>query len=278
MSLGRPKKYSFPWTCPHCQKEISNRGDCDYHKKKYKYCPASESYSMSAVEKKIKADVDLTLVPFDPSKGVSAASKSILDKLLQVYDAELDFATRKNRIPHLVHVKDRIIYALENGDYDTSELLRLKNFFTERAFDFVQKQEKVKNELDAMLDECSLIIGNNTFERLIGNPPNYTQSMEKLVVNHIRQRNLQQLESYSEVFIKAVVYAVKETKIFRVAQTQMDKFKMIQECIDELLQDTIGNTTAFARDEGQMTTQDMDFDLGTEAAGDNDSTIVSTFY
>lgn len=260
MSIGRPKKHIFPWICPCCKVEVTDRDAFYYHTKKNKLCPLSESYDMSAIEKKLKADVDLTLVPFEPMKGISPSNKAILEKFIESYDQEYAYALKKRITDIQGHMKDRLEFIVENSDYKNTELMSLKNFLNERIFDYSQKQEMVKDDLDKMLDECSLIIGNATFEKLIGNPPNYTQSMEKLVINHIRQRTLFQLENASELFVKAVLYTVKETKIFRAAQPMMEKFKMIEESLGSYLENTL-KQSSFVREEGQMESQDMNFNV-----------------
>jgi hypothetical protein len=249
---GRRPIYSFPFNCEFCSHSIKERNSLRYHTEKYKYCIGSKAFEMSAVEKKIKAgEMAYPITTFNPTSGINTSVSKILEAIQSHIEKETKLAVKKGKnIQEYIEEGISVIFE----DYSITDLNKVKNYLSERWLDFADKQDQVKVRLDDILDTCGMVVGQPIFEGLLGNPPNYSLCMEKLVVNHIRQRSMEELET-SEGLIEAVFVAIKQTKIFRQAEGIMKEFKMIEEFLINYIDNSKETASSFLHSRGQLNSQ-----------------------
>lgn len=253
---GRPPTYVFPFNCEFCLYSIEDRNSLYYHTERCKYCTGSKAFDMSTVEKKIKAgEMAYPITTFNPTSGITASVSKILDAIQSHIEKETKLAIKKRKNIE-EYIEDGISVCFE--DFSISDLNKVKNYLSERWLDFADKQEQVKERLDTIIDKCGMIAGQLTFEGLLGNPPNYSLCMEKLIVNHIRQRSMEQLET-SEGLIEAVFVSIKQTKVFRQAEGTMKQFKMIEEFLTKYIDNSVETAPSFLHSYGQLSSQAADF-------------------
>lgn len=249
---GRPAIYSFPFNCEFCNYPINKREEYYYHRDFYKYCFGSKAFDMSALDKRLKAEAIFPIVFFNPLSGITAGQSKTLSEIQLYMETETRLALLRRRDPQ-EYIKEGISICFEN--VSNAELNKLKNFFSERRIDYAEKQQQARDRIDAIIERCGMIVGQATFNGLLGNPPNHTLSMEKMLINHIRQRNAEELE-ISEGLIEAIYVSIKQTKVFRDAEASMKQFAFIEECLDEYLKGL--ETPSFIHSHGQLASQVSD--------------------
>jgi hypothetical protein len=211
-------------------------------------------------DKAVKGGGGYSIIKFEALTGIVSSQRKILDEIVGVVDK-----LSKNAVKNGRNIE---IYVAESIDvfldvYSLSDLNLLKNFLGVRKLDFIEKQEEVKYRVDTMVEECGVIVGGGTYASLIGAPANFTNSMEKLVINHIRQRNLAELD-ITEKFLEAVRITVKQTKVFRQVEEEMRQLGFIESLLATYVEMKMDETKPFIRDEGVVDSQSVDGDVGDE--------------
>jgi hypothetical protein len=251
---GRPPKYIYPINCEFCDTSLEDRNAFYYHRDFYKLCVGSKSFDMSAVEKKIKAgEMAFPITTFNPTSGISAGVSKTLVEIQSHIERETKLAIKRRR-PAKEYIKEGIEVCFE--EHSTAELNKVKNYLSERRIDYAEKQEQVRDRIDTIVEACGLVVGQDTFTGLIGTPANYTTCMEKLLINHIRQRTMEELEA-SEGLIEAIYVSIKQTKVFRQVEATMEQFEFIEELLEEYLHSPAVETASFIHSHGQMASQDF---------------------
>jgi hypothetical protein len=252
---GRPPKYTYPIICEYCSDSFKKLDDYYYHRDDYKLCIGSKGFDMSAVEKKIKSgEMSYPLITFNPTSGISAGVSKTLVEIQSHIEKETKLAVKRRREAK-EYIKEGIEVCFE--EHSTAELNKVKNYLSERRIDYAEKQEQVRDRIDTIVESCGLVVGQNTFTGLIGTPANYTNCMEKLLINHIRQRTMDELEA-SEGFIEAIYVSIKQTKIFRQVEATMEQFEFIEDLLEDYLHSSAVDTASFIHSYGQMASQQLD--------------------
>jgi len=236
----------------------------NYHRNKYKFCLNSKSFDEIAMEKKIRTgEMSYPIIPFDPKDGIPSQLLVILEAIKLFIEKKTKTAEKRGiNIKH--YIKNELPELLDE-DYDISDLNRLKNKLNERLLDFADKQERVKTKLDDILNQTSIIIGDEVFLGLLGNPPVYTAfAMEELVIKHIRQRNLEELAA-SEGLIEAIFIAIRQTKVFRQAEKTMNEYSFIIDLLDDYIRAKSFERTTLLHEHGQFESQREVEDIGDES-------------
>jgi hypothetical protein len=250
--------------CAYCSISLKNSNSLYTHKNRVTYCPGSAAYTMSAVEKRIRVEKSCALVQFNPKLGISASLMTILA------DIE-DFIQRNTALaqatPHLINAEQLISAGIGPVcfmQHKAEDLNKLKGVLSQKQFEFKGKQETVKESLDAMVAQCGMVIGRDSYESLLGSPPHYEISMEKLLVNHIRQRTMAELNEQSDTMLEVFLIAVMQTKIFRQAEAEMGNYLYIENLIDKYLRNL--SHSDFLYERGRMSSQ-------ADGGGDDGSTV-----
>ena len=256
---GRPPKYTYPIICDFCGDSFDKLDNYYYHRDEYKLCIGSKKFDMSTVEKKIKAgELAYPIVTFNPTSGISSGVSKTLSEIQSYVEKETRKALRKGR-----QVREFIKEDIDKDcfeEHSTSDLNKVKNYLSERRIDYGEKQEKVKERIDTIVEACGLVLGQDTFNGLLGTPANYTNCMEKLLINHIRQRTLEELER-SEGLIEAIYVSIKQTKVFRQVEGIMEQYELIEDLLDEYLDSAAAEAQSFIHQHGQLHSQDIPDDL-----------------
>ncbi len=249
--IGRPLVYEFPMKCVYCSISLDNSRSLWHHKNRVKYCPGSKSYEMSA-EKRIKGEKSYALVPFNPNLGISPSLKATLTFIENFIQQETESAEARN-----FNVEQYILDGIHVCFRKCSpeDLNKLKGFLSEKQLEFIGKQESVKQTVDTLVGQCEMVVGRQPYESLLGSPPHYQISMEKLLINHIRQRSLEQLHQ-SDIMLDAFILAVKQTNIFRQAEVEMGQYLYIESLIDRYLKSL--PHAGFINEPGRMNSQAQD--------------------
>lgn len=250
-SLGRPKEINFPIICEFCEKTLLNHQQLHYHNKLSKTCIVSPTFTM---EKKVRQN-EPTLINFSPISGISQNNQKLLQEIKAFISQETKRGIHRRTANLKQYVREGInVFFLEKLH---NELNLLKNFLSEKRIEYREKQEQVKVKIDEMLEKCSLIYGEREFSSLLGNPPNYTISLERMLVNHIRQRSIEDLLK-SESIVDVISFSVKQMKVFRGVEKDMTENGEIEEMISEYLETSLNQVSSFSKSEGQMVSQDLD--------------------
>ena len=255
----------YPFTCEACKLVIENSDSSYYHRNKSKSCPLSKAFTEMS-EKKIKSEFGFALIDFKPESGLTSQLKLILDKIHAFIEQQKKMALLI-RQPAKTFIKSTIALCFEQ--FKIEDLNHLKSFFSDKKIEYRSKQEQIKEKVDNILDDCSLIIGQDTFSKLLGTPPNYNLSMEKLVINHIRQQNEEDLLK-SEKFIEAIYVTIKQTQKFRAVEVAMEEFADLETLLTAFINEAINETPTFLHHEGQMESQAQE-----EYVFDDDETVDS---
>lgn len=249
------RKYNFPFSCKGCSFVIQNRQSLRYHLTRYTLCPDSAAFDiMSATEKKFKAEVSIALIPFAPKAGLSASNQTLLNEIKAFMDQQKEIA-KMVRQDSTIFISNVISLCLDKYDV-SSQLTPLKSFLSEKSMEFFTKNELSKAKIDELVSECALIYGQTAITSLIGQPPNYTVSFEKMLVNHIRQRNLDELERSAKL-VDLILFSIKQSLLFKTYEDEMKEYKTIENLIDTYLKAKVREAGLLINQAGRFTTQDV---------------------
>ena len=248
-SIGRPSIRFYPFNCEFCGELVENNNQFFYHTNRYKHCPNSKGFIMS--EKRLKADLGFTVIQFNPLGNLSPSLLDVLNKIkTHIVDVE-KIAVSLQQVPATVIAVSLPDWLSEN--FPSEKLMALNTFINQKIVEFSEKQATVRDKVDELLEEGGQIIGRGLVARLYGEPPQYQLSMEKLVVNHIRQRRGESLEK-SYKFVEAVYLSVKQTEIFTDAEEEMAVLTKIGRLINSTINSIITDAPSFVHREGELTT------------------------
>ena len=151
---GRPPKYTYPIICEYCGESFNLLNDYYYHRDFYKLCIGSKKFEMSAVEKKIKSgELAYPIITFNPTSGIPADVSKTLAGIQLHIDRETKVAIkRREEIKNYIRVCISVCFE----EHSLAELNRVKNFLSERRIDYADKQERVRNRVDAIVEASGL--------------------------------------------------------------------------------------------------------------------------
>jgi hypothetical protein len=252
---GRPRSYSFPIECESCGTEIKDRKQLYYHLNKTKYCFISKNADMSGIEKKQKAGaMGFPITQFVPRGGISSNLSTLLDKI-EVEIEKLKKVAIKKRENVDRYIKDNISYFFD--DFSPMELNELKNILNSKKMLFLKEQETSKERIDAILASCEMVVGFDAWNAVLGIPPNYDLSLERLLNNHLRQRTLVELEN-SLPLIEAYYVSIRQNIVFREAEPLMSSFGKIEAYLEAHINNAVQETSTLLHPHGQMVSQQID--------------------
>lgn len=258
---GRPCSRQYPFTCFRCGVICENRQAVDYHFKKNKICPDSLAYDMAHAEKKSKGEVSFPVFSFSPEVG---AVNNTLQEIRKFLELKKEVSIRKGR-----DYQDLVFLEVDTffEKFDKNDLRRLKNMLEEKRMEFKNKCDKSEDLLDTMIEECSIIYGRDIFKKMIGEDCEMgIKPMERLIISHIRQRSLFELENESERFLEAVGLCVRQMTIIRRYEPLMEDYEFIQRLIVEFLNEQLTPPT-LARVQRQFTTDGSVGSVATDRDG-----------
>lgn len=249
--MGRPPIYKGKSTpCEYCPFVVTTRQQASYHRDEYKLCPKSKGYCEATVQQQIReGKMTVQIVPFVAEKGIPADSMKLLNEIRERMEFLRQLA-KKLRAPS-VEEYIRVAFSEAVNKCDVTDLNKLKNSLGEKRLEFNNKQELVKAKVDSLLDECAMIYGEDIPRLLASNPDT---AMEKMVINHIRQRSRDALKR-SEQLTDAMQISIKQTIVFRECEDAMKEFAFIEELLDEYIRNVSENALSFVNAPGQFQTQ-----------------------
>lgn len=252
MKRGRPATRQYPHTCISCGEVIHNNNQFQYHYGRYLYCPSSKSYNMEASNnKKMKQEtLSYSLINYNPKDKMTNEFSAILDKVIETMDKFRKSSMKSGRPISNERMFTNVSVYLD--DYDTVSLNKLKNYLNERIVDYKHKQEMVKVRVDDLLSNCELGNGYQVREAIFNEPP---LSLEKLMIRHVRQRSLEELET-TMIFVEALYVCVKESMIFKEHEETVKTYQTIEGFLEEHI--NLNTKTNFIYPAGQMVSQNAD--------------------
>jgi len=227
----------YPHLCNSCGEKLKDKQAFYNHYNRYKLCPSSKAFNMSSVEKKIKGDnLSFALVPFHPREKLSSELATVLNKILEVLNK-----TKRKTLENMEVWFD---------DFDVAVLNKLKNFLDEKKLEYANKQDVVRNRVDDLLAQCSMVF-RQEIETLLQSE----MSLEKMLINHIRQRNLSQLETSAKL-IEVIYITVMQTKLFKEVEETMKTFALLENMLTEYIKNS--SPPDFIHSEGVLVSQQLD--------------------
>jgi hypothetical protein len=259
--LGRPPVRKYPVVCDSCESVLATRYEYHYHFQKVTWCPSSKGFMADHKKSKLEHSISYSLVKFEALAGITSSDRKMLECINEAI-SKIGRNAVKRGLDVNVSVEQNIGVHLE--DFEVSDLNHLKNYLGERQIVFAQKQEEAKDKIDEMLVDCCLISGLSLCASLLGTPVGNIP-MEKGVINHIRQRTLDELEK-GERFAEALVASVKQSKVFRIAEAEMPHLVFVETLLTDYINETKQECKTFIRNEGVLTSQNFE-------RGDDESSI-----